>query len=120
MSEGSARIARMKKLPIKRNLPAPAREADEVVQPRFGEWLSFTYTHTEISLAGPKAKVRSARAQYADGRLTRDSFEGELGRDAGERMMRRAQELFLEQAALAMRAFGAFLPGAPRRGRKGD
>jgi len=75
-----------------------------------GAFLAFRYTYAEISCSGTTARVRAKRAAYEGGRLVSESFEGELDREACERISREAQRRFADQTALFLRSFFPFLP----------
>jgi hypothetical protein len=81
-------------------------------------FFSFRYSYTEISALGDKARVKSRTASYENGKLAAESFEGELARDAYDRMLGDAQRYFLDQASFFLRAATAFLPALGKR--RGD
>ena len=86
----------MSKLPVPRAERAPCKvEQDviEVMEPasRTNPFFSFRYSYTEISASGGKARVKSSRARFEDGKLTSEAFEGELDRSAYEQMVSEAQ-----------------------------
>ena len=90
----------MSKLPVRRAERAPRKvEQDlvEVMEPatRANPFFSFSYSYTEISASGGKARVKSRRARFEDGKLTAEAFEGELDRSAFERMVSEAQHQFV-------------------------
>jgi ribosomal protein L13 len=78
--------------------------------PRANPFFSFRYSYTEISASGGKARVKSRRASFEDGKLTSESFEGEMERSAYERMVSEAQRQFLAQTALLMKSLSRLLP----------
>ena len=78
-------------------------------------FLSFGYSYTEISAAGSTARVRSRTARYEDGKLSSETFEGELDRSAYDRMLDEAHRRFAEQTAFLLRSFFPFLAG-PQKG----
>jgi hypothetical protein len=82
-------------------------------------FFSFRYASAEISLRGGKAQIRAQRAQWEDGKLSTESFDGELDRMVYERAVLQAQRHFTAQAALLFQSLGAFLPfsGKPPRDR---
>jgi hypothetical protein len=74
---------------------------DKVVVARAaGPFFSFRYSSTEVSLVDGKTRVRSRSARFEDGKLSSESFEGELDRGAYERMVSQAQRHFLGMLAL--------------------
>jgi hypothetical protein len=73
-------------------------------------FLSFHYSHTEISTLGSKARVKSREARYESGKLTCESFDGEVDRTVYDQMIDNAQRYFTAQAALLFGTFSALLP----------
>ena len=65
--------------PVRRLSPVPSRDADELVDTGF---VSFQYSYTAVSSRDGRTHVQSNTTRLADGRLTRDAFEGELEGDA--------------------------------------
>jgi hypothetical protein len=65
-------------------VPVPTRDVAEVVPRGF---VSFQYSYTEVSSHAGRTHVRSNRTQFADGKLTREAFEGELEGDAYRQMV---------------------------------
>jgi len=110
----------MNKHPVRRAEPAPPEVETEVVEvmgpaARANQFVSFRYSYTEISASGGKARVRSRKARFEDGKLTSEAFEGELERSAYERMVSDAQHQFLGQAALVMKSLSWLLPFSGKR-----
>jgi hypothetical protein len=105
----------MSKLPVRR-AERPPRQVEqdvvEVMEPasRANPFFSFRYSYTEISASGGKARVKSRRARFEDGKLTSEAFEGELDRSAYEQMVSEAQHQFLAQTALLMKSLSWLLP----------
>ena len=66
------------------------REPVEVLAPasRGSSFLSFRYSYTEMSVLGGKAHVKSRNARLEDGKLTSETFEGELDRKLYDRSVR--------------------------------
>ena len=58
-----------------------------VVEPAAAPFFSFRYSSTEVSLVDRKTRVRSRSARFADGKLSSETFEGELNRGVYERMV---------------------------------
>jgi hypothetical protein len=83
-----------------------------------GPFLSFWYSYTEISAAGPTARVKSRMARYDDGKLSSEAFEGDLDRSAYERLLGEGHRRFAEQTAWLLHSFFPFL-GAPQKKRSG-
>ena len=68
--------------PGRRLSPASSRDAVELVNtPVSGGFVSFEYSYTEVSSHAGRTHVRSNKTQFADGKLTREAFEGELEGD---------------------------------------
>jgi hypothetical protein len=105
----------MSKLPVRR-AERPPRQVEqdvvEVMEPasRANPFFSFRYSYTEISASGGKARVKSRRARFEDGKLTSEAFEGELDRSAYEQMVSEAQHQFLAQTGLLMKSLSWLLP----------
>ena len=105
----------MNKLPVRRAeraLRKVEQDVVEVMEPasRANPFFSFRYSYTEISAAGGKARVKSRRTRFEDGKLTSEAFEGELDRSAYEQMVSEAQLQFLAQTALLMKSLSWLLP----------
>lgn len=105
----------MSKYPVKRKEGALRKvepDAVEVIRPaaNANPFFSFRYSYTEISAAGDRAHVKSRHARLENGKLTSESFEGEIDRGVHERALRDAQHLFLGQTALFMKALTWMLP----------
>jgi hypothetical protein len=91
--------------------PGLRRVRGDLVEPDspHGEFLSFHYSYTEISAAGPAARVKSRRTVYENGRLVSEQFEGELGREEFDRTAAKAQRYFADHTALLLRSLFPFL-----------
>ena len=109
----------MSKYPVKladRNRAHPVRkkeiEAVDVLAPasRNSPFLSFRYSYTEMSVLGGKAHVKSRNARFEDGKLTSETFEGELERSAYDRAVSDAQRDIGEQTAQFLKSLSLFLP----------
>jgi hypothetical protein len=105
----------MSKLPVRRAERAPRKVEQDVVEvmepaSRANPFFSFRYTYTEISASGGKARVKSRRARFEDGKLTSEAFEGELDRSAYEQMVSAAQHRLLAQTASFMNSLSWLLP----------
>jgi hypothetical protein len=83
------------------DVPAP------VVKKHTG--FSFRYSFAEISTVGSSAQLKAKHTRYQNGKLTTESFEGELDPETYEQLMNDTQRFFVEQTALYLRAFGSFL-----------
>ena len=105
----------MSKLPVPRAERAPCKVEQDVVEvmepaSRTNPFFSFRYSYTEISASGGKARVKSRRARFEDGKLTSEAFEGELDCSAYEQMVSEAQHQFLAQTELLMKSLSWLLP----------
>ena len=109
----------MRKYPVKlaeRNRVRPVRkmesDAVDVLAPtcRSSPFLSFRYSYTEMSVLGGKAHVKSRNARFEDGKLTSETFEGELDRSAYDRAVSDAQRHVGDQMAQFLKAISLFLP----------
>ena len=109
----------MSKYPVKlaeRNRARPVRkiesDAVDVLAPttRSSPFLSFRYSYTEMSVLGGKAHVKSRNARFEDGKLTSETFEGELERSAYDKAVSDAQRQIDAQAAQILKSLSLFLP----------
>jgi hypothetical protein len=109
----------MSKYPVKlaeRNRARPVRkmesDAVDVLPPtnRNSPFLSFRYSYTEMSVLGGKAHVKSRNARFEDGKLTSETFEGELERSAYDRAVSDAQRQIGDQTAQFLKSLSLFLP----------
>jgi hypothetical protein len=94
----------------------PSRKAEprdvELVTPgpRSTGFLSFRYSHTEISSHGGRTRVTAKEVRLEDGKLSTERFEGELDGSAYDTAVRQAQQQVLGQAAWLMHSLSAWLP----------
>jgi hypothetical protein len=109
----------MSKYPVKlaeRNRAHPVRKMEsdtvDVLAPasRSHSFLSFRYSYTQMSVLGGKAHVKSRNARFEDGKLTSETFEGELDRSAYDRAVSDAQRHIGDQMAQFLRSLSLFLP----------
>jgi hypothetical protein len=73
-------------------------------------FFSFRYSSTVVTSQGGRTQVRSKRVSLEDGKLSTESFEGELPAQAHEEAVRRARQQVLEDAAPIFRALRWMLP----------
>jgi len=59
----------------------------------------------QILAVGGKAHVKSRQARLEDGKLTTETFEGDVDRTACDRTVGDAQRHFLDQTALFLKSF---------------
>ena len=90
--------------PVRRLSPVRGRDTNELLDTGF---VSFQYSYTEVSSHAGRTHVRSNKTQFADGKLTREAFEGELDGDAYHQMVNEAQRQMV-------RSLSWFLPWMPR------
>jgi hypothetical protein len=78
---------------------------------------TFHYSYTEISSAGGKSRVKSRSARYENGKLSRESFDGEFDGRLYDGAVHDMQRAFADQASLMLRAFASLftLPGMKHR-----
>jgi len=105
----------MNKLTVKRRPRAPVtleQGGGEVVDRahRAGSSFSFHFASLEVSTHGGKAKVKSRRGSFQDGRLRAESFEGDVDRGVYDEWVRQAQRAVADQASLVMKSLAWFLP----------
>ena len=98
----------------KRNTSLREIDADAVVPaspPANGSgFLSFRYSSTVVSSQGGRTQVKAKRVSLEDGKLSSESFEGELDGRAHDDAVRRAQQQVLEDAAPLLRMLRWMLP----------
>ena len=123
-SNGSqARKAKRRKLGRRARLPRPGREVTSAhgsgashatdggaATPALSGFLSFRYSSTVVSSRGGRTQVRSKCVSLEDGKLSSESFEGELDGRAHEEAVRRAEQQVLEDAAPLLRVLRWMLP----------
>ena len=90
--------------PVRRLSPVPSRDADELVDTGF---VRFQYSYTAVSSRDGRTHVQSNTTRLADGKLTREAFEGELEGDAYRQLVEETQRQM-------MRSLSWFLPWMPR------
>ena len=90
----------------------------EVVEPatRGTPFFSFSYSTTEISAVDGRTHVKSKSTRFEDGKLVSETFQGELDGSAHARLVRQAQQQFVDQAGMLLQSLGSWLlPFARRR-----
>jgi hypothetical protein len=105
----------MKKHPVKLGQRVPdkvAKKALEVIEPaaRAGPFFSFRYSSVEMSATGGRTRVKAKTTRLEDGKLTSETFEGDLERPAYDRAVNAAQHYFLDQTALMLKSLSFLLP----------
>jgi hypothetical protein len=63
-----------------------------------------------MSAHGGKAHVKSRNARFEDGKLTSETFEGQLDRGAYDQAVSDMQRRIGEQTAQFLKSFSLFLP----------
>ena len=110
----------MPKHPVKlprRAVTDAERYAIEVIEPRSGRrvFSTFRYSHIEITAHGGKAHLRARNTRFEDGKLTSESFDGELEGSAYDRLVKQTQQYVAHQTEQFLRAFSLFLPFSTKR-----
>jgi hypothetical protein len=112
----------MSKHPVIRSQRA-LRDAEtgevEVIRPA-DSFFSFRYSRTEISVAGAKARVKSRQTRLQDGKITTETFDGDVDRAVYDRMVDDAQRYFLSQMALFTKSLSWLLPLSRKPGSDHD
>ncbi len=109
-----------KKHPISSQTSEPREREGELVDVRdaraarlgfFGlPFVSFSYSYTEITAGGGRARVKAQRTRYEHARLESERFEGELDPDQYHRAVAEAQRQFAEHASGMMRSVLSLFP----------
>jgi hypothetical protein len=114
----------MSKPTVKREPRAPRVvdvEPTDLIEspPAHGGAFTFSYSYMQITAAGSKACIKSRRARYADGKLSKESFDGEFDRPIYDAAINQMQRAFANQASSLLRTFASLfaLPPAMRRDR---
>lgn len=104
------------KLP-RRAVPETDRSVAKVIAPDSGSsvFSSFRYSHTEITARGGKAHLRARSTRFENGKLTSESFEGELEGSAYNQLVKQTQQYVANQTAQFLRSFSLFLPFPTKR-----
>jgi len=105
----------MKKHPVRLGERVPgkvAKNALEVIEPaaRAGPFVSFRYSSVEMSAIGGRTRVKAKTTRLEDGKLTSETFEGDLEPAAYDRAVNYAQRYFLDQTALMLKSLSLLLP----------
>ncbi|MBK9442034.1 MAG: hypothetical protein IPN53_12265 [Comamonadaceae bacterium] len=66
-------------------------------------FVSFTHSYSEVTSDGSRTHVKSTTTRLADGKLSKESFEGQLPLGAFGEAVGKAQSLFLNHAETLMR-----------------
>ena len=114
----------MSKLPITRirgSMPQAEDERLKVIETRegaqgFGAFCNFRYSYTEVSVFGGKARVKSRKASFEEGKFVSESFEADLTRDAYDQVVGQAHTV-REPDAFATAATFVVLPFSGKRAR---
>src|SRR5262249_2440204 len=76
-------------------------------------FFSFQYTFTELTMRDGRTQVSGRRVRLDNGRLSSETFEGELGAHAFVEAVQEAQERLFSQWAALMNPFAWLLPAPP-------
>jgi hypothetical protein len=71
--------------------------------------VAFRYSYAEFSAVGNSAQFKARRSRYENGKLTTESFEGDLDPKTYEHLLSDAQRFFMDQTALYLQALRSFL-----------
>jgi hypothetical protein len=76
---------------------SPEAQRGELVelQPDSPRFFSFHYSYTEVSLQGGRTRVKHNETKLVDGRLSSESFDGELAPGVYQQMLAHWQRLAL-------------------------
>ena len=93
------------------------RNAVEVIEPSSGGsvFASFRYSYTEITARGGKAHLRNRSTRFEDGKLTSETFEGEIDGSAYGQLLEQTQQYVAHQTAQILRSLSLFLPFSTKR-----
>jgi hypothetical protein len=110
----------MKKRPVRLAERVPGKvpkNALEVIEPagRAGPFFSFRYSSVEMSAIGGRTRVKARTTRLEEGKLTSESFEGDLERATYDRAVNDAQRYFLDQSALMLKSLSFLLPFSRKR-----
>jgi hypothetical protein len=110
----------MNRYPVKAKMRSVRAAHPEVIEAtpsrvEHGPFTSFRYAYTEVSIVGGKARVHSRRTQLEDGKLSSESFDGEVERTAYDRMVADAQRQFIAHTGLMLASLAAWLPAPWKR-----
>lgn len=106
----SKKTALSKANPVAAEVATPA--------PRYGSFISFRYSYTEFSSQGGRTRVKAKQARLDDGKLSTETFEGELDGNVYDEVVHHAQQQVLGQAAWLLRSMSWLLP--PTRAKRSD
>ena len=65
-------------------------------------FVSFTHSYSEVTSDGSQTHVKSTATRLAEGKLSKESFEGQLPAEAFNDAVGKAQSMFLKQAEMLM------------------
>lgn len=86
-----------------------------VIPARTSGFLSFTYSHREISQSGGKTRIRSREYRFENGELQSEEFDGTLDGSVYFDAVDQAHELMLARTRDFLGLFSAFLPFSSKR-----
>ena len=72
------------------------------VQPASTAFFSFRYSSTEVSVTSGKTRIKARSTRFENGTLASEAFEGELDRDAYDRMVSHARQAFIRALTLLL------------------
>jgi hypothetical protein len=80
----------------------------------FSPFFSFHFSRTEVTSFGGRTHVKSRSTSFDGAKLAHESFDGELDRDAYDRLVEQAQAQVAAQVSWLMQPF-TWLLGGKRR-----
>ena len=108
----------IKYLPKASSKKTAVRKADPVAvdvknpAPSPAGFLRFRYSYTEFSLQDGRTHVKAKQARLEDGKLSTETFEGELHGNVYDEVVRQAQRQVLGQTAWLLRSLSWFSTNA--------
>ena len=99
---------------VSRDADSPAHEVAEPLPGRGGGFFTFSYSYIELSSQGGRTHVKARQTRLHEGKLSSETFEGEIGAGAFDAAVREAQQRLLDQAAWLLRPL-TWLPWWPSR-----
>ena len=112
---------RLKPLPTPSRLPVPRDEGDdlpEISAPPLASgapfFFGFRYSATEVSTSNGRTRVKAEHVSLQDGKLRRESFEGEAGPEVHAQAVHRLQQQVADQLQWMMRPLTWWLPPRPK------
>ena len=100
----------------RRNELQPAHPAAvELTPTRQSGAFAFHYSYTEVSLQGGRTQLKSMQTRLEDGKLSSESFEGQLEPGVYQQIVGQWQQQALAQTEMVLRGLSSWLLGFSRR-----